>query len=102
MNVRVSILTVSDRSFRGERPDVSGPALISVIEQQGWKIIDTAIVPDESGQITHMLADWADFGKCDLILTTGGTGFTARDVTPEATNFIIDRQTPGIHSGDSH
>jgi molybdenum cofactor synthesis domain-containing protein len=96
MTVRVSILTVSDRADRGERPDISGPALKSVIEQQGWQIIDVSIVPDESGQIARSLANWADSGKCDLILTTGGTGFTARDVTPEATLSIIERQTPGI------
>lgn len=96
MVVRVSILTVSDRSSRGERPDISGPALQSVAEQQGWQIIDTAIVPDESHQIARKLADWADSGRCDLILTTGGTGFTARDVTPEATISIVERQTPGL------
>jgi molybdopterin adenylyltransferase len=96
MTIRVSILTVSDRSNRGERRDISGPALKSVIEQQGWQIIDASIVPDESSQISRKLADWADSGKCDLILTTGGTGFTVRDVTPEATISIIERQTPGI------
>jgi molybdenum cofactor synthesis domain-containing protein len=96
MAVRVSILTVSDRSSRGERADLSGPALQSALVLQGWQVIDTAIVPDESGQIAGILAGWADSGKCDLILTTGGTGFTARDVTPEATLSIIERQTPGI------
>jgi molybdenum cofactor synthesis domain-containing protein len=96
MTIRVSILTVSDRADSGERPDISGPALKSIIEQQGWQIIDASIVPDESGQIAHKLAGWADSGKCDLILTTGGTGFTTRDVTPEATISIIERQTPGI------
>ena len=96
MAIRVSILTVSDRSNRGERADLSGPALRSAVEQQGWQIIYTAIVPDESGQISRTLADWADSGKSDLILTTGGTGFTGRDVTPEATLAIIERQTPGI------
>jgi molybdenum cofactor synthesis domain-containing protein len=87
---------VSDRADSGERPDISGPALKSIIEQQGWQIIDASIVSDESGQIAHKLADWADSGKCDLILTTGGTGLTTRDVTPEATISIIERQTPGI------
>jgi len=96
MDLRVSILTVSDRSSRGERPDTSGAALKSIAEQQGWQIIETAIVPDETNQIAGKLADWADSGRCDLILTTGGTGFTARDVTPEATLSIIERQTPGI------
>jgi len=96
MPVRVSILTVSDRSSRGERPDLSGPALRSAAEQQGWQIIDVAILPDERDQIARKLVEWADSGQCDLILTTGGTGFTARDVTPEATLSIIERQTPGL------
>jgi molybdopterin adenylyltransferase len=96
MAVRVCILTVSDRSSRGERPDLSGPALQSAAEQQGWQIIDTGIVPDDSGQIARKLVEWADSGRCDLVLTTGGTGFTARDVTPEATLSILERQTPGI------
>ena len=96
MPVRVSILTVSDRSSRGERPDLSGPAPRSAAEQQGWQIIDLAIVPDERDQIARKLVEWADSGQCDLILTTGGTGFTSRDVTPEATLSIIERQTPGL------
>jgi molybdopterin adenylyltransferase len=96
MAVRVSILTVSDRSSRGERPDISGPALQFAAKQQGWQIIDMAIVPDESDQIARKLVEWSDSGKCDLILTTGGTGFTSRDVTPEATLSIIERQAPGL------
>ena len=96
MAIRVSILTVSDRSSRAERPDTSGPALQSAAQQQGWQIVDTGIVPDDADQIARKLAEWADLGRCDLILTTGGTGFTARDVTPEATLSIIERQTPGI------
>ncbi len=96
MAIRVSILTVSDRSSRAERPDSSGPALQSAAQQQGWQIVATGIVPDDADQIARKLAEWADSGLCDLILTTGGTGFTARDVTPEATLTIIERQTPGI------
>jgi molybdenum cofactor synthesis domain-containing protein len=96
MAIRVSILTVSDRSSQGERPDLSGPALRSAAEQQGWQIIDLAIVPDERAQIARKLVEWADSGQCDLILTTGGTGFTSRDVTPEATLSVIERQTPGL------
>jgi molybdenum cofactor synthesis domain-containing protein len=96
MTIRVSILTVSDRSSRGERSDISGPVLQTAVEQQGWQVIDAAIVPDESDQIAQKLVEWADSGRCDLILTTGGTGFTPRDVTPEATNSIIERQTPGL------
>jgi molybdopterin adenylyltransferase len=96
MDVRVSILTVSDRSSQGERLDLSGPALRTAAQQQGWQIIDLAIVPDERDQIARKLVEWADSGRCDLILTTGGTGFTSRDVTPEATLSVIERQTPGL------
>jgi molybdopterin adenylyltransferase len=96
MAVRVSILTISDRSSRGERPDTSGPALLSAAQQQGWQIIATGIVPDEADQIARKLVEWADSGLCDLILTTGGTGFTPRDITPEATLSILERQTPGL------
>ncbi len=96
MPIRVSILTISDRSSRGERADASGPALQSAAEKQGWQVIDTAIVPDEMAQIARKLADWADAGHSDLILTTGGTGFSDRDVTPEATLSILERQAPGI------
>jgi molybdenum cofactor synthesis domain-containing protein len=96
MAIRVSILTISDRSSRAERPDSSGPALQSAAQQQGWQIVATGIVPDDADQIARKLAEWADSGQSDLILTTGGTGFTARDVTPEATLSIIERQTPGI------
>ena len=96
MAVRVSILTVSDRSSQGVRPDLSGPALRSAAQQQGWQIIDTGIVPDEFDQIAQKLTEWSDSGRCDLILTTGGTGFASRDVTPEATMSVMERQTSGL------
>jgi len=96
MVVRVGILTVSDRSFRGERVDASGPALESVISEQGWNIVLNSIVPDEVEIIRRILIDWADGGGIDLILTTGGTGFGPRDVTPEATRLVVERLAPGI------
>ena len=94
--MRFGILTISDRSARGERLDTSGPALDAVIVAQGWTVANTAIVPDDVGEIARILTVWADSGELDVILTTGGTGFSPRDVTPEATLSVIDRQAPGI------
>ena len=96
MALRFAILTVSDRSARGERPDESGPALETAIESQGWIVQQRKIVPDERLAIIQTLVEWADVQKIDVILTTGGTGFSPRDITPEATLAIIDRQAPGI------
>lgn len=94
--VRTAILTVSDRSSRGERPDASGPALEKIVGAQGWPILSSAIVPDDSLAIQHALTSWSDSGEIDLILTTGGTGFAPRDITPEATLAVIERQAPGL------
>ena len=96
MSLRVAILTVSDRSARGERPDVSGPALADAIRAQGWSIVREEILPDEQALLSDRLAALADSGEVDLTLTTGGTGFSPRDVTPEATLAVVDRETPGL------
>lgn len=96
MNIRVSVLTISDRSARGERPDASGPALVEVVRQQGWRLVETAIVPDERSAIADALTAWCDGGNADILLTTGGTGFAPRDVTPEATLSVIERAAPGL------
>jgi molybdopterin adenylyltransferase len=96
MSIRIGIITVSDRSSRGERFDESGPALEKAALQQGWQISRTTILPDELSQLSTTLAEWGDSGEMDVILTTGGTGFSPRDITPEATLAIIQRQTPGI------
>lgn len=96
MKVSFGILTVSDRSARGERSDASGPALAEVIQNQGWLVAKAVIVPDELDFIKATLVSWADSDEIDVILTTGGTGFSPRDVTPEATLAIIDRLAPGI------
>lgn len=96
MNFRIGILTSSDRSSRGERPDLSGPALADLVTAQGWTVVHTAIVPDDLDALRKVLSTWADSGEMDIILTTGGTGFAPRDVTPEATNLVIDRQAPGL------
>lgn len=94
--MRVALLTVSDRSSRGERPDASGPALEQVILTQGWRVVQRAIVPDDLPAIQDMLVKWCDGGEIDLILTTGGTGFGPRDITPEATQAVIERAAPGL------
>ena len=94
--MRVALLTVSDRSSRGERPDASGPALEQVILTQGWRVVQRAIVPDDLPAIRDMLVKWCDGGEIDLILTTGGTGFGPRDITPEATQAVIERAAPGL------
>lgn len=94
--MRVGILTISDRSARGERPDASGPALVQAAQEQGWSVLRLEIVPDEQAVIQQKLADWCDSGELDLVLTTGGTGFSPRDVTPEATLAVIERAAPGL------
>ena len=91
-----AVITVSDKGFRGEREDTSGPALCEMLREQGWQVIYTAIVPDEKDMITRKLIDCADEQKAALILTTGGTGFSPRDITPEATLSVVDRLCPGI------
>ena len=96
MTIRFGILTVSARSARGERADSSGPALANRIRAEGWLLVKEALLPDEVSAIREILASWADSGEIDVILTTGGTGFSPRDVTPEATLAIIDREAPGL------
>jgi molybdenum cofactor synthesis domain-containing protein len=96
MSIRIGIITVSDRSSRGERPDESGPAVVKAVTQQGWQIARTEILPDEVDQLKMTLIEWADSGEMDVILTTGGTGFSLRDITPEATQAVIQRSTPGL------
>ena len=96
--IRVAILTVSDRSARGERPDASGPALVQAVRDglPQATVVETGLVADEAGRISAQLVHWADDLRLDLILTTGGTGFAPRDVTPEATRAIIEREAPGL------
>jgi molybdenum cofactor synthesis domain-containing protein len=96
MTLRFGILTASDRSARGERADASGPALADRIRERGWIVSRQAIFPDEEATLRAALAEWADSGEVDVILTTGGTGFSPRDVTPEATRAVIEREAPGL------
>lgn len=94
--LRVAILTVSDRSSAGTRPDASGPALEGLIATRGWKVVRRHTVPDEMALIKKTLVSWTGSGDIDLILTTGGTGFSPRDITPEATQAVIERAAPGL------
>ena len=96
MIIRFGIMTLSDRSSRSERLDSSGPALAHLIEAQNWFVARQTILPDEESAIRAMLMEWADSRDFDIILTTGGTGFAPRDVTPEATRAVIHRETPGL------
>lgn len=96
MMIRFGILTLSDRSSRGERADSSGPALAHLIQAEGWAVVKQSLLPDEESAIRDLLIAWADSGEIDVILTTGGTGFSPRDVTPEATRAVIQRETPGL------
>ncbi len=96
MNLRIGILTSSDRSSRGERPDLSGPALAEQITGQGWTVARTLVLPDDLNALTETLSSWADSDDLDIILTTGGTGFGPRDVMPEATRAVITREAPGL------
>jgi len=96
MAIKFAILTISDRSAAGIREDLSGPALVGAVENAGWVVSSQAIIPDDFQQIVDQLAAWADCGEYQVILTTGGTGFSPRDITPEATAAVIERQAPGL------
>ena len=93
---RVAIIVSSDSGFRGEREDLSGPEIRRIMEANGYTIVSATILPDEREQLAQAMADIADQGLADLILTSGGTGFSPRDCMPEATNDVIQRAVPGI------
>ena len=90
-----AVITVSDRSARGERADASGPALAELLRERGYEVVHMGIVPDERRDIERALREQAA-ADVALVLTTGGTGFSPRDVTPEATTAVCDRMAPGI------
>lgn len=95
--MNVGILTCSDRGARGERADVSGPTIHNlVVDRLGGKVAQYKVVPDDRGAIESTLVEWVDEGRLDLIFTTGGTGFSPRDVTPEATRAVVDREAPAL------
>ena len=94
--MRVAILTISDAGARGERTDTSGEAIENWALGRRYTVVDRALVPDETVAIVAQLVDWCDTDATDLVLTTGGTGLSARDVTPEATRAVIEREALGI------
>ena len=94
--LRFGILTISDRSARGERPDLSGPALAQAISDHAWHVIWQEILPDDLSLLQSFLADKSDENRVDILLTTGGTGFAHRDVTPEATLAVVQKVAPGL------
>ena len=96
MSLRVGILTVSDRSSRGERPDSSGAVTQRQVIDRGWETARTDIISDDFLLLEKTLTRWVDEGDLDVILTIGGTGFGPRDVTPEATQAVIERPAPGL------
>lgn len=94
--IKVAVLTISDRSFRGEREDRSGSVLEEMVKKEGGEVVYKKIIPDEKEMIRKELKTLADNGAADIVLTTGGTGFAARDVTPEATREVLEREAPGL------
>jgi len=96
MAIRVGVLTVSDLASQGRRADDSGDAVAAWAQARGFELVVRSVVPDETDRIAAKLTRWSDSGEVDLVLTTGGTGLGARDVTPEATAAVLERAAPGI------
>ena len=93
---RVAVITSSDKGYKGEREDLSGPAVKEIVEAAGYVVVSMDVLPDDRGMLGARMAEIADQGLAELILTTGGTGFSKRDVTPEATRAVVDREIPAI------
>jgi molybdopterin adenylyltransferase len=94
--MRIAVLTISDAGFRGERVDTSGDAVAAWAVARGATVATRAVVPDDSPAIVEQLVRWCDGDVADVVLTTGGTGLSPRDVTPEATRAVLERDAPGI------
>ena len=94
--IQVGVITASDKGSRGEREDLSGPTLATLVQQIGGQVVEYVVLPDDQVLLEETMRLWADKRSLDLILTTGGTGFSMRDVTPEATLAVADRMVPGI------
>lgn len=94
--MRVAVLTISDAGARGERADTSGDAIATWASERGYALVARALVPDDSVEIVRRLLAWCDADEADLVLTTGGTGLSPRDNTPEATRAVLDRDAAGI------
>ena len=93
---RVAIITSCDTGYRGEREDLSGPAIKEIVEREGYEVVSMDILPDDQVMLAGKMQEIADKEMAELILTTGGTGFSERDDTPEATDEVIERRVPGI------
>src|SRR3972149_1503872 len=96
MRLKFAICPGSHRAFSGQRPAARGPALVQCLTGRGWEVTQQRTVPDDQNVISAMLTEWADGHQADIILTTGGTGFAPRDVTPEATLQVVEREAPGL------
>ena len=96
MSYTAAVITVSDKGYVGQREDTSGPNLCRILKENGYELVHTSIVPDDNEMIKAELIKCCDELKINLILTTGGTGFSPRDITPEATMAVVERPTPGI------
>ena len=96
MNCTAAVITISDKGFAGTRTDTSGPALCAILEEAGWSVVRRTLLPDEAERIRAELIRCADEAGVHLVLTTGGTGFSPRDVTPEATLAVVERPAPEI------
>jgi molybdenum cofactor synthesis domain-containing protein len=95
-SIRAAVVTISDKGYTGQREDVSGPVLTDLVRQMGAEVVRQAIIPDERDEIVGLLVTLADEMALDLVITTGGTGVTPRDVTPEATKAVVEREMPGL------
>ena len=96
MSYTAAVITISDKGYAGQREDTSGPNLCRIVKEQGYELVYTGLVPDDMEMIKQELVKCCDELKINLILTTGGTGFSPRDITPEAAMAVIERPTPGI------
>jgi molybdenum cofactor synthesis domain-containing protein len=96
IEIKAGILTVSDKGSQGRRKDESGEIIVGILEEQDFKVLKKEIVPDERQQIAEKLLRWVDRDKLSLIVTTGGTGLSPTDLTPQATADVIDYEVPGM------
>lgn len=93
---RIAVITVSDRAASGERPDESGPAIRSFLEGHGFSVAENEVIPDDASGLRALLVEFSDVAHMDLVLTSGGTGLSSRDITPETTLSVSDKTVPGI------
>ena len=96
LKIRAAVITVSDRSARGEREDESGRVLEELLREAGAEVLGREVVPDDAGPLAERLREWADRADVNLVVTTGGTGLSPRDNTPEATRAVVEREVPGL------